>query len=339
MIPGHNESQPILTSRKQAHPSNLRNRLGRSGSILFTLLIFIILYGAIIILLSIYNLQSGRDKEFERYATALIEMHDGVRVESSSANTPNVTPLLSQKVAYKLYQNVGEWQVNVGEATVIKSLFGKYKVSYQYNQKYIREYINFTFSLPFNLLYDVQSTPVKSNHSEHVWKQIRQIEDGHVATMAFSLSKGMDPTQLQQRLEKYNLDLLSMPVYAGELKDIKGLQSSSSGSSISTSTLTLRPAYKYTDQGNMKFEAMNDQEAVQESISQMLIDLEWLINNGSYDNQALDKLRLQYLKTNGVKVYGAVVTGPIRELEKLQQETDFLDFKLGKIEVWNWRND
>ncbi|WP_236707957.1 anti sigma factor C-terminal domain-containing protein [Brevibacillus choshinensis] len=46
--------------------------------------------------------------------------------------------------------------------------------------------------------------------------------------------------------------------------------------------------------------------------------------------------RLDYLKKNGVMVYGAVVTGPVRELEKLRQNPLFHDLKLGRLEVWNW---
>lgn len=340
MNPGHNESQPILISRKQAHPKTLRSRIGFIGVIIISMILLIISYVVYISLLTNYYHKSGRDTEFTRYSTTMIELHDNVRVDTIPDNPPKITPFLTQKATYQIYQDVGNWQVNMGEAHVTKSLFGEYRVSYQTNQEYLKENVHFTFSLPFNLLYDAQSTPVKPDHSEHVWKQIRQIENGHVATIAFSLTKGIDPNELQQRLEKYNLDLLSMPVYAGEMKDIKdGLHVSSSGSSISTSTLNLRPAYKYLDQGNMKFKSMNDQQSVQESTSQLLIDLEWLINEGNYDDQALDKLRLQYLKANGVKVYGAVVTGPIRELEKLKDEADFFDFKLGKIEIWNWRND
>ncbi|MED4582947.1 anti sigma factor C-terminal domain-containing protein [Brevibacillus choshinensis] len=45
---------------------------------------------------------------------------------------------------------------------------------------------------------------------------------------------------------------------------------------------------------------------------------------------------MDYLKKNDVMVYGAVVTGPVRELEKLRQNPFFLDCKLGRIEVWNW---
>lgn len=49
----------------------------------------------------------------------------------------------------------------------------------------------------------------------------------------------------------------------------------------------------------------------------------------------LDK-RYQYIKDNGVKVYGMVITGPSKELLKLQNSPNVRYATLGDIEVWNW---
>ncbi|MGE1130078.1 anti-sigma factor [Bacillus wiedmannii] len=49
----------------------------------------------------------------------------------------------------------------------------------------------------------------------------------------------------------------------------------------------------------------------------------------------LDK-RYQYVKDNGVKVYGIVITGPSKELLKLQSSPHVRYATLGDIEVWNW---
>ncbi|MDP7990722.1 anti sigma factor C-terminal domain-containing protein [Bacillus sp. MHSD_36] len=49
----------------------------------------------------------------------------------------------------------------------------------------------------------------------------------------------------------------------------------------------------------------------------------------------LDK-RYQYVKDNGVKVYGMVITGPSKELLKLQNSPHVRYATLGDIEVWNW---
>lgn len=73
-----------------------------------------------------------------------------------------------------------------------------------------------------------------------------------------------------------------------------------------------------------------------EHVAYMMSDLEWMTTHIKYNGVDIDKKRLAYLKKHGVQVYGATVTGPVRELEKLQEQPEFRDFRLGLIEVWNW---
>lgn len=46
--------------------------------------------------------------------------------------------------------------------------------------------------------------------------------------------------------------------------------------------------------------------------------------------------RYEYVKKNGVKVYGVVVTGPTKELLKLQNSKSIRFASLGDVELWNW---
>ncbi|MBE5105813.1 anti-sigma factor [Bacillus thuringiensis] len=46
--------------------------------------------------------------------------------------------------------------------------------------------------------------------------------------------------------------------------------------------------------------------------------------------------RYKYVKDNGVKVYGIVITGPSKELLKLQNSPHVRYATLGDIEIWNW---
>ncbi|WP_249365316.1 anti sigma factor C-terminal domain-containing protein [Cytobacillus citreus] len=47
--------------------------------------------------------------------------------------------------------------------------------------------------------------------------------------------------------------------------------------------------------------------------------------------------RIPYIKENGVQVYGAVVTGPIPELRKLEQNELIRAMKVGEVKLWNWK--
>ncbi|TDF87890.1 anti-sigma factor [Paenibacillus piri] len=45
-----------------------------------------------------------------------------------------------------------------------------------------------------------------------------------------------------------------------------------------------------------------------------------------------------YIGTNGVKLYGAVVTGPVKELLKLREEPWVRNLGVGEVRLWNWRD-
>ena len=48
------------------------------------------------------------------------------------------------------------------------------------------------------------------------------------------------------------------------------------------------------------------------------------------------KERYQFLKDEGFIVYGAVVTGPVKELLKLKDVEEIHGERLGEIDFWNW---
>jgi len=47
---------------------------------------------------------------------------------------------------------------------------------------------------------------------------------------------------------------------------------------------------------------------------------------------------LSYLESNGVNLYGAVVTGPSKEILKLKQEPWVASVEVGEVRLWNWRD-
>ena len=46
--------------------------------------------------------------------------------------------------------------------------------------------------------------------------------------------------------------------------------------------------------------------------------------------------RIKYLNSHGVKMYGIVVTGPSKEILKLQKESWVAGVYLGEVRLWNW---
>ncbi|MBE9913355.1 hypothetical protein G8C92_04765 [Paenibacillus donghaensis] len=51
------------------------------------------------------------------------------------------------------------------------------------------------------------------------------------------------------------------------------------------------------------------------------------------------KESLEYLEKNGVKIYGAVVTGPTKEILKLKEDPAVSGIHVGKVALWNWMGE
>ncbi|WP_409343070.1 anti sigma factor C-terminal domain-containing protein [Paenibacillus sp. MBLB4367] len=289
--------------------------------------------------LAAYYTISGKSAEFDRLTATLVETHEtGLRVENVSTGAASLTPWLTQRTTLKLYRQVGYWDAVAGEVHASKSLFGDLHYELRLSSPHMNAAKTFAFVAP-NELHGKGSASIAPNDSVRVWEQLSHIGDGYVAEMAFSTRSGMEPGQLQQRLNGVNVRLLNMPVYAGELKEITKLSSySSSGSDYWLPHLNLRPLKIYYQSGSSFSKWFGDEALLQQSLDQMLIDLEWLTGGASYEGKETDKQRLAYLRNNGVIVYGGVVTGPVRELEKLREDREFHHFQLGRIEVWNWQD-
>ncbi|GIP29633.1 hypothetical protein J23TS9_47630 [Paenibacillus sp. J23TS9] len=48
---------------------------------------------------------------------------------------------------------------------------------------------------------------------------------------------------------------------------------------------------------------------------------------------------LDYVEKNGVKIYGAVVTGPTKEILKLKNDPAVSGIRVGKVTLWNWNQE
>lgn len=46
--------------------------------------------------------------------------------------------------------------------------------------------------------------------------------------------------------------------------------------------------------------------------------------------------RVDYVEQHGVNVYGSVVTGPTKEIERLLKNKSVKAAKIGEVELWNW---
>ncbi|UNK16983.1 anti-sigma factor C-terminal domain-containing protein [Paenibacillus sp. N3/727] len=261
-----------------------------------------------------------------------------MKVEKPANPTIEVTPFLTQKTTLKLYRDVGKWQVITGEIRAEQSLSGKLIYSIVNTGAYLNKDSQAAFILPSSIMFD--KTMKDRSRQEGDLEQLGKIEDGNVAELSFSINTLMSPEQLMEMLDSYDIAVTGMPVYAGELKDFDTPHTVGGGTDYYVPHLTLRPMSVFEENNRLTmwqlYFSAEDKGRMSEHIDYMMSDLKWMTSNIRYYGVDQDKQRLAYLQKEGVQVYGATVTGPVRELEKLKEQPEFREFRLGRIEVWNW---
>ncbi len=322
--------------QKRARKMVWRTRLSIGFTVIRTLLFLFLLYILYMIPVNIYYDMSGKQAGFERLVTTLVETrYPGVEVKQTHGMGAEINPLLTQSIALKLYRNVGEWDVVVGEAEAKKRMFGDVNVTMDIDSKYLNGNDFNDFAIPPKLL-GKDDTTVEADNKNMIKNQIKKIDDGHVAQVQFSVKEAMKPKALLEKLQAYDVRTSRMPVYGGELTAFD-MNYHQSGQITFAQSLLLRPETTYGEKNQLSSwgDALS-KVTLDESVDGFYKDIEWLIENGNYNGRDIDQKRLDYIREKGVQVYGAVVTGPVREIEKLMEEDAFYQFRLGGIEVWNW---
>ncbi|WP_453992983.1 anti-sigma factor [Bacillus nitroreducens] len=320
-------------------------RFSLTFRIIRVFLILFFLYSVYMILLSIgYSHSKLGEKNVFHINLAIDWTEPGLHGDYFVFNTGEITPFFSQKMTIPISQTIGKEEQIVGEWNVTKRLLNSFSTKeITYFQKPDRE--KFQFSLPEDPR--TGETLAGTNGSdESEWQKLEMVHEGTVANLAFSTNQFYKPEDLLTKLEEYDLDVDWMPLYAGELKEFDtGWSSASPGGYLSVDTIGLTRAIQMEADFRGSTEYMLNSQSIDETKRLMLENMKYLIDNESkkYREFVLGLLNLEerysYLKENGFVVYGAVVTGPVKELLKLKEEQGLRNIQVGEFEYWNWTTD
>ncbi|WP_442598735.1 anti sigma factor C-terminal domain-containing protein [Neobacillus sp. D3-1R] len=297
------------------------------------------LYGIYMMFLSIGYHKTNLDNKHEYLMNLAMDWTQaGNYGDFEPHSTGEITPFFSQKLSFPLYKTIGKEEKLIGNVHVTK------RVITSFSTKEI-EYVNPADSKAFHFYLPEDPRTGKSlklSDSDDVWNSLEKVHEGTVANFAFSTTRYFEPKELLQLLAKYDVDVLWMPLYAGELKDIKDVgYSQAGGSYLSVETLGLSKA-RYTEDYLSYSELLIDKDKIEENEKLMLSNMEMLLQNESktYVEHLLGLRYLQerhdYLEKNGFKVYGAVITGPVKEILKLKELDVIQGVQLGEFDYWNW---
>ncbi|WHY85020.1 anti sigma factor C-terminal domain-containing protein [Neobacillus novalis] len=248
-----------------------------------------------------------------------------------------ITPFLSQKISFPLYRTIGKEEQPIGTVNLTKGVgpFSTKEITYLNSA----DAKLFQFYLPEDprtgKALRLQSTP-------EVWSSLNKVHEGTVANLAFSTTTFLKPEELLDRLKDYDVDVLWMPLYTGELKELRDIGYTLGGDNyLSVDSIGLSKARQSDDYHSYSVTGIR-METIKENENIMLSNMKMLIDNesSSYLENVLGLRylddRYHYLKKNGFHVYGAVVTGPVKELLKLKNLDIVQGAELGKYEYWNW---
>lgn len=245
----------------------------------------------------------------------------------------------TKSLTYNLLKKVGSEDVVIGEAQVTKRLFSSLS-NITYSHPGLQQLSEFSFSLPED---PRTNRKLEANTSPHVWKSLEMLPEGTVGELAFSTTSFMESEKLIENLREYDIHILWMPLYTGEFVNFDPYGSSGNNNMIMVSDVIGLTGGMDHDENYHQSLRINwlDEGSIKESKQLMLKNMKELLNksNSYYENfLRLGHLeeKYQYLEDEGFTVYGAVVTGPVKELLKLKDAPFVKGEQLGEVELWNW---
>lgn len=274
------------------------------------------------------------------YSKLAIEWtHPNVRGDLNLHLDGDVSAFGTNRLTYNLQKRVGSEDLVIGEAHVTKRLFNGFS-NIRYTHPGKETLSNFSFSLPVDPRTDRQLT---GNSEPDVWKTLDMLPEGTVGELAFSTTEFMGANELVNALSEYDIQILWMPLYTGEFKEYEPMSWGGNDGMVSIHNLIgLSGGMDHDDEfrSSIQINGLNE-KSVEESKRLMLKNMEELLDKrASYYGDFLGLYQLdekyQYLQEEGFTVYGAVVTGPVKELLKLEENEIVQGEQLGEVELWNW---
>lgn len=316
-----------------------KSKFTLSFRILRIMLLVIFIYALYMIIANIVADKLAVGKENMYFSSLALEWTVPNVRSDSEIKEEDLNAFGTISLNYNLFKKVGSEDVVIGEAQVTKKLFAALS-NITYSHPGLDKLSEFSFSLPED---PRTNKKLEANTSPYVWETLEMLPEGTVGELAFTTTSFMESEKLIENLREYDLHILWMPLYTGEfvnyepngwggsenliiVSDVIGLTGGLDHDEDFYQTLRI----KWLNEGSIK-----------ESKQLMLKNIKELLNksNSYYENfLGLGHLeeKYQYLEDKGFTVYGAVVTGPVKELLKLKDASFVQGEQLGEIELWNW---
>ncbi|MCC2251464.1 MAG: anti-sigma factor C-terminal domain-containing protein [Bacillota bacterium] len=311
-----------LTEKKQMDIIKASKLKARWNTILTILTIILIIVPATFFLsVAYYSVSSKANNEIIAAETIYSLTRPNLQIGDMEMES-EITPFFGLHLSAPLYKQVGGVIFNAGDYhteitpgnnqdVTEKLLINDIPMSAM-DQEYVFQY-------PSN-------NPLR-NHLTLGWEQLENVSEGTVSEAYLSLDKAYASEEIKDLIAEYDIDLVWNAVDTGvekEMVDEEGRFVSPIGYPENNEA----PA-------NSNFESEDNQELFMEQL-QFLDQHEAMVNSIRPDISMAAQERLKYLKENDIRIYGIVVTGPSKEILKMERQEAFKGIYIGETENWNW---
>lgn len=302
----------------------------------------LIVFGYIIYMMALYMLNESFDSSYEdayfmRVTTSM--KYPNLTMEGGFLEDKSINAFGTRTFSAHLMKSIGLEEKLVGQIKAEKRIMNvNSKIHYDLPQK---DQLNkFSFTMPSD---ETAKQTAMGDKSNTIWKQLEMLPEGTVAEMKITTTEYMTPQQLLEKLEDYDLHVLWMPLFTGEFESFIPTAYGGSGQWVTlTDRIGLYGGQSSSDDFRSSFSMGRlSLESIEESKQMLLTNMAEMIDKGTTYHESFLGLsyleeRYNWLQTNGFQVYGAVVTGPTKELLKLREEIGIHEVQLGEVEFWNW---
>ncbi|WP_203362091.1 anti-sigma factor [Bacillus sp. REN10] len=253
-------------------------------------------------------------------------LNPGLEVGSS---TMSISPLFSQQRVAELRQTIGREQHSVGKLHT-NARFSFVNQSIEWNNGSTKD--QFAFVHP-----DYQEK-LEDDIQKEYWRVLEKLPEGTVTELAISFKHMLTLEEVYKEINKeaLNEDLYDITWYAldtgyeyqRKTDDPFLIREQIFGFA---SNIELYPSREEYSDETLEEDAVKMMKLLKEH-------QKWVepFYNGGENQEIKLNERYEYVKKNGVKTYGIVITGPTKELLKLKNSPFITFVTIGEVEFWNW---
>lgn len=314
----------------------------RISNVMTVISVFIIFMVTSSVITAIFYSTGERGETYRDAVSSAIAVSQPNTIVHLSSGT---TPLFGMGLSGGIIKQIGDARVSVG-AYSMKLLFGWARLS-NYTWTYERSDTGKYFVYP-----QKNQSTANSMDDHNEWERLSKLPEGTVAEAYLSTNQLFTTDELLQKFEHKNLEPLwfaadtgpqtqnpvindplgfpSTPIWhADDMKVTQETKSNWSWFGSVTGRTSTSPAVNTFGDGDLRN-------------ANFLKTLHLIQEHNSIAKQVIPFIDLDdsisYLEKNGVKLYGVVVTGPVKEILKLKEEKWVSNMHVGEVRLWSWRD-